>query len=367
MELRSFLHEIAVNFDRNAPMSHPTQVLLRDAPAQIGEHIPPGLLVQGSGGRGSPTDTPWVGIFDPDETSSPHQGIYLVYLFSSDLSTVSISLLQGMEDLRREIGDAAARVRLASDAEMIRGNLSPGALDLLSVSLDLGPDPGARQKAYIAANIACREYAISMMPAEDELRADLFRFLRIYEESVSAKRSLLQRVPGSMGSPSAPQVVGDDKDPLSEFKPKDEGDYLAHLAERTLVKTRRHERLVREYAEWATQRGFVASTEHPRDLVLRRDETEWIVEAKVVRRGNATDAVRAAVGQLFAYKYAFYDADSSVGLLALFSEAVGEFYLGFLHRCNIEAIWWEGGRWAGSAGAMSAGLGVELQDGQPSE
>ncbi len=81
-------------------------------------------------------------------------------------------------------------------------------------------------------------------------------------------------------------------DPLAHFRPKDDSDYLAQLAGRTIIKSRRHERLVRDYGEWSQSQGFVASTtEHPRDLVLRRDGYEWLVEAKVLYRGNATEAV----------------------------------------------------------------------------
>jgi hypothetical protein len=36
--------------------------------------------------------------------------------------------------------------------------------------------------------------------------------------------------------------------------------------------------------------------EHPKDPVLRRDGREWLVEAKVLYQGNATNAVRAALG-----------------------------------------------------------------------
>ncbi len=62
------------------------------------------------------------------------------------------------------------------------------------------------------------------------------------------------------------------------------------------VKTRRHEALVRDFGEWAQFRGFRGSTsEHPKGLVLRNVHGEWLIEARIIRKGNATDGVRQAL------------------------------------------------------------------------
>ena len=45
------------------------------------------------------------------------------------------------------------------------------------------------------------------------------------------------------------------------------------------------------------------STVHPLDLTLTREGQEWLVEVKVVYKGNATDEVRAVVAQLFEYRH----------------------------------------------------------------
>jgi len=355
VELRAFLTEVATNYDRHAPMSSPTQELLRRSPEHLSELVPPDLLIRGSGGRGVPTDTPWVGVFNPDETSSPQRGVYVVYLFESDLTGVSLSLNQGMEYLRRELGDKRARERLALDAENIRGALSPPLLQGLSATMDLGPEPGARQRAYSAANIAAVRYGISSLPQEAKLRSDLDRLLDLYESALDARSHLQQTEPGSIASPS-PAKTSSSHDPLANFKPKNESEYLSQLSGKVLVKTRRHEKLVREYGEWAHANGFSPATEHPRDLILRKGSEEWLVEAKVVRRGNATEAVRGALGQLYSYRFNFYKNIKLTGMVALFSESIGNLYVDFLTQCDILPVWWDGGQWRGSDKAASVGV-----------
>jgi hypothetical protein len=159
-----------------------------------------------------------------------------------------------------------------------------------------------------------------------------------------------------VGSSSVQQHLPGD-DPLRYFKPKDESDYLAILSGRVLIKTRRHERLVRQYGTWLSEEGFTVSTQtHPRDLVAWRDNREWLIEAKILYLGNATEAVRAALGQLYAYRHFLYPPDHSPDLVALFSEAVGPGFVSFLETVGVASVWHEGGAWLGSTNALAAGL-----------
>jgi hypothetical protein len=149
-------------------------------------------------------------------------------------------------------------------------------------------------------------------------------------------------------------------DLLRRFAPKDSSDYLAHLAGRDLVKTRAHEELVRDYGQWAAGRGFKPLTLHPRDLVLEYADGEWLIEAKMLYNGNATEAVRATVGQLFAYRYFFYVLPQRPlpSLLALFSEPIGVAYVQFLDSMSIASVWRSAGSWQGSSHAVAAGLAL---------
>ena len=186
-----------------------------------------------------------------------------------------------------------------------------------------------------------------LLPSNEVLVEHLTEFLEHYAVATETKKSLLLSNPGSIGSPSpAPGNPG--QNPLEGFRPKNASDYVSVLVGQVLIKTRRHEKLVKEFAEYAIAQGFAASTPHPQDLVLKKGTATILIEAKVVYKSNPTDAVRAAVGQLFAYSHFLYGVEKPA-LIALFSEPVGIGYVDFLLTLGIDSIWWENGAWAGQA------------------
>lgn len=151
------------------------------------------------------------------------------------------------------------------------------------------------------------------------------------------------------------EVTGESFRAWDDFKPKDEGDYVAEVKRRTIVKSRTHEAVLNRYAAWARNEGFATSSPHPVDLTLRRGTRLWLVEAKVLYRGNATNAVRGAIGQLLAYRHFLYSGDDPA-LVALFSESIGDAYVGLLDSLGIRAVWPCGAGWCGSAAAVADGV-----------
>ena len=63
------------------------------------EKIPSELKVQGSLGQGKWAECPWLRIFHRKETTSARQGMYVVYLFATDVSAVFLALDQGTTNL----------------------------------------------------------------------------------------------------------------------------------------------------------------------------------------------------------------------------------------------------------------------------
>jgi hypothetical protein len=101
---------------------------------------------------------------------------------------------------------------------------------------------------------------------------------------------------------------------------------------------------------------------YPRDLVLRRFagdlQTDWLIEGKAVKEGNAKQAVREAVAQLLEYSYYEYEKrdEPKPHLMALFTEDIGQ-YSEYLEDHGIASVWRApDGEWAGSATAISWGL-----------
>ena len=183
MELRRYLNDIATTYDRSLGFDSAAQLQLKAASDLLAAYPPRGITIRGSGGKGTPTFTPWIGFFDPDVTDSPQRGIYVVYLFSETLETVALSLNQGIEELRKSLGDRAARQRLARDAETIRNSMPAKHLGDVPKGLLLD-SAGQRQRAYEAGSIAARTYRTRALPSDDTLAADLDRFLRKHEKLV---------------------------------------------------------------------------------------------------------------------------------------------------------------------------------------
>lgn len=268
---------------------------------------------------------------------------------------MTLILLQGITKLDRALGHRDARELLTADAAAIRAALPAVAIAGLDTTVDLATS-GFRQLGYSSACVVARRYEIAKLPPEPELREDLARFLAIYQAAIEAKRRLAVTAVITTTASTKSQLDASQDDLLAHFRPKDDSDYVAQLEGRKLVKSRRHERLIAEYGRWAAGRGFAASTlEHPRDLILRKDGAEWLVEAKVLYGGNATHAVRAALGQLLTYTHFLWPPPAAQPhLLALFSEPIGNAYVDFLDGIGIAVVWKEGGTWRGSTNALTA-------------
>jgi hypothetical protein len=283
--------------------------------------------------------------------------LYVVYLWAADLASVTLMLLQGITRLDRAVGHRDARELLAAEAEAIRAALPAASLTGLEVTVDLAAS-GFRQLGYSSSCVLARRYELASLPTEAHLRRDLARFLSIYQDAVAAKRRLAVTSVATTTQAATSQLEEAKDDLLAHFRPKDDSDYIARLQGRQLIKSRRHERLIGEYGSWVAEQGFAASTrEHPRDLVLRHGGAEWLVEAKVLYRGNATDAVRAALGQLLTYRHFLWPPPAAPPrLLALFSEPIGDAYVTFLEEMGIAVVWKEAGGWRGSRDALAAGV-----------
>jgi hypothetical protein len=360
MDLRIYLRTVADEFDFKAPMDSNAQQMLRQADRHLGHLAPAGLVIRGSGGMGTPTFTPWVGIFDPDETTKPGQGLYVVYLFAKEMDSVTLMLLQGVTDLREKLSKegrvSELRPLLLSASNEFRKELTKSSLKGWDTDVNLGSS-GWRQKAYEAGNIVSRRYSlVDGLPSEDELRRDLWEITDLYQ------RACLARKPGTatgdvLVDPATPKLIDD---LFVEFRPKDDSEYVTHLAGRTLKKKRRHETLIRDYGTALEKAGFTPATNvHPRDLMLKKDGSEWLVEAKVVYEGNATGAVREAVGQLLSYRHFLHPYPPFPKLVALFTEEVGDGYVGFLESLGIAVVWKGINGWEGSVSAIQDGLVVD--------
>ncbi|WP_406000608.1 MrcB family domain-containing protein [Streptomyces sp. NBC_00829] len=365
MDIRDLLLQVASTYDRTAGTTRGVgaQDLLRSV-GQRSLALPPGYVASGYGGQGSASSTPWIGVFDPDVSRDPKQGLYLAYIFSAELTAVTLTLQQGMTLLEKRF---QARRDLNAHLEQRAALLHRVLPERLAKDWRCRPSfrgTGWRPAAYEAGSIAARRYDIANMPEEVALREDLSQAASLLQRAATAER-LWWFEDQSKLEVEYPDGGHGTKDPLDGFRPKSSDDYIANIAARQQVKKRSHEALIATFGRYIVDRGYVPTTVgmHPKDLVLRREGAggergdEWLVEAKVVSKGNPTSAVRGAVGQLLEYSHFLYRERglSRPHLLGLFTEDIGV-YAPYLEDHGIAAVWQSEIGWAGSASALTAGL-----------
>lgn len=362
MGIRDLLAYIGANYDKELGIGSdvPAQRRLREAPKLLADRVSSDLLIKARGGQGSATWTPWIGFFDQREQASSHEGLYVIYIFSADMRTVFLILNQGVSDLKERFGIDGAVQALRESGKNILRDLPDDLVSRWRDPVDLKAGTSWRQRAYVAGAVLAKAYDIASLPAEAELRADLRDMLDLYRIAI-ALEDRESATPGARDANAARYTAlkaVDDRRPQF-FKPKDSSDYRVFLKGREISKTRQHERLINEFVEHVRNLGFRPATvgASPRDLVMYRDEGEWLVEAKQVVQGNPRDSVRQAIGQLLEYRFCLYGSQESPHMVALFSEDIGNLFRDLLETIEIGAIWRTAdGSWSGSARAKSWGL-----------
>ncbi|MGA5064964.1 MrcB family domain-containing protein [Streptomyces exfoliatus] len=376
MGIRDLLGEVATTYDRKAGSGRDVkgQQVLRAVAGRTDLALPPGFRVKGHGGQTTPAATPWIGVFDEQGMRDPKKGLYLAYIFSADLKNVTLTLQQGITWLEDALGKGRAREEhLRHHAARLRRAVRRQEIFEWVDEPDLR-DEAARPRAYEAASVIAKVYDTAALPSDVALLEDLLfgvQSLRRAEEFdrvwwMSNDADALELAYDLSGHTRQATESAADFDPLADFHPKDSGEYTAQISARQQVKQRSHEDLVKDFGLYVADRGYIPITrlQHPKDLVLRQQHVaeepggEWLVEAKIVRHGNPTVAVREALGQLYEYRHFLYTKQPKPFLVGLFSEEIGA-YAPYLEEQGIASVWRSDDGWGGSPSARDWGMTTE--------
>lgn len=338
MGIRDLLIEVAKTCRGSGKVAKddPGYQLLQAAGDRLHGSLPYGMVAKGHSGQGVYTVTPWIGIHDSADGRAGESGLYLAYIFAVDRSTVTMTLQQGVTEIHKQLGESKGErlyTYLRHRTEAFRQLLPEHVLRGLTDTPDLGDKRNFRPRSYEEASIAAITYELAFLPAEADLCADLGMMAGVLklakEAAVHIQENFAAPGPEIMLAPDYPHapVLESADHGLDEFRPKDSDAYVAHISAYQQIKRRDHEKLIADFGPHAREQGFKPITEkaHPRDIILRRDDQEWIVEAKVVRKGNRTLASREALSQLFEYRHLLYREQGrpTPHLLGLFSEDGG--------------------------------------------
>ncbi|MFJ5109837.1 MrcB family domain-containing protein [Streptomyces sp. NPDC088551] len=368
MGIHDLLREVAETYDANAGSRRDVvgQQVLRGVAKRLDLGLPSGLVARGYGGQTTPAATPWIGVFDPEINSDAGKGLYLAYIFAADLLTVSLTLQQGITHLEDRLGRGQARqTHLRRQAARLRAAVASQRRNGWFDEPELRHHAD-RPRAYEAASVIARRYETAALPDEMALQDDLEHAAELLKRAHVADRLWqFEDSPTFQVNYEFDGHVVNEGDALAGFSPKDSSDYIANIPARQQIKKRHHEALVKSFGQHVASCGYIPTTRlmHPKDLVLHRagqssnTSDEWLVEAKVVRGGNPTEAVRQAVGQLYEYSHFFYRERKlpEPHLVGLFTEDVGV-YSGYLEERGIASIWRDGDNWRGSPRAIGWGM-----------
>ncbi|GAA2479198.1 hypothetical protein GCM10010393_07000 [Streptomyces gobitricini] len=324
---------------------------------------PTGCFAIGYGGQGKASLTPWIGVFDRTINGNPHDGLYVAYIFDYPRTTVTLTLQQGVTKLSKTYGKGGKLHRyLTAQAKTLRGALRPELAEQWRDSMDLlvGPQHW-RPRSYEKSNVAARRYRVEDLPTDEALASDLEEAVQLLRDAAAVDRFWLQAPKGDDPVFEYPDREHGE-DPMSGFRAKSSESYYVDVQGGRQERTKEHEALLLRFAQHAVACGYIPITEgmHPRDVVLRHPRSphrEWLVEGKTVQPGKEYRAVREAVGQLYEYRYFYYEKKERQAphLVALFTHDIGD-YADYLATLGIVAMWEHPGGWGGSQQAIDLRL-----------
>ena len=111
--------QITSDIDKEA-----SELITRTIPQEISVYLNDrNYLVNGSVGKGRATKTPWIAILDKEITTSTREGVYIVFLFSSDYKHVYLTLNQGTT-VPGQFGPRLGKKEIAENSKRIRNLLN---------------------------------------------------------------------------------------------------------------------------------------------------------------------------------------------------------------------------------------------------
>ncbi|WP_434654215.1 MrcB family domain-containing protein [Thermoanaerobacterium thermosaccharolyticum] len=140
------------------------------------------FIVKGSCGQGNWAEIPWVAIMHKSVTKTTMEGVYIVYLFSSDMKRLYITLNQGCTKLKDEYGKATAIEKMMSIATSIRDKLNPKSWktdDNISIGNEF----------YEKGMIFYKLYEKDNIPSDELLKSDLNDLINIYIDYILSTRN----------------------------------------------------------------------------------------------------------------------------------------------------------------------------------
>ncbi len=131
--------------------------------------------VNGSVGQGNWAIVPWVAILDKRITTTTQKGVYIAYIFSSDMKRLYLTLLNGATELNKQYGKKETIAKMHEIAENIHSKIET---DIFKADNNI--ETGS--EFYEEGCIFYKEYQAGQMPEDEILVDDLKAMVEIYQK-----------------------------------------------------------------------------------------------------------------------------------------------------------------------------------------
>jgi hypothetical protein len=366
MSLKEILEApVLLRYDMKAGQKQPAQKALLLARNDFKNFVPVGYKIRVSGSAVNIPEIPWISILNPELTTTTQAGLYLVYLYSADLTALYISMNQGYTRHRENAENNGFKGKNAAQEALVTLNSESKDIVKILKNENLIPDNAVLKinlkseselpKGYESGHIVGFRYETNNLPPESELQSNLDLMLSIYDAVKEANDSLRinspkNRITMSRNIASKETSVFEEKLVAPAFfEPRNREEYVANYARSMYKVSPLHEALINQFAEYATTYGWTPLNKkiQQRDLVLKDGSGfEILIEAKTVGKSQE-DVVRQAIGQLFSYRYVYYQGED-IPLIALFNREISTFWQGLLGSLGIKFIFFRNNSWDGT-------------------
>jgi 5-methylcytosine-specific restriction protein A len=150
------------------------------------DNIPYGfkdLTLKASVGAGNWASVPWLAYFDPIETKSAQEGIYVVFLVNPDSQDIYLSLNQGTTAAYKEFRQVRGREVLKRRALDMRERVADISKKFSELEIDLGSEDDL-PLGYEAGHCIGKRYTAESILTAD-LAGDLLEILTIYRRLIN--------------------------------------------------------------------------------------------------------------------------------------------------------------------------------------
>ncbi|OAB48012.1 MrcB family domain-containing protein [Paenibacillus antarcticus] len=210
---------------------HPLGNLLRQViPNGLKElsFIGDNLKVQGSVGQGNWANIPWIAIMDKRITGTTQHGEYIVYLFAEDMSSVYLTLAQGVTVPKNDMGKVQAYQYLRNKVTDIRKLIS---LDGMVQDDQINLTSGGLGQDYQVSTVAYYRYEADQLPDDEQLIADLNKVFEYYNQYVDITLHMAEVIKPKEVEDMDPMTTKERLDTIKQFINRNGFHYPDYLIE----------------------------------------------------------------------------------------------------------------------------------------